>query len=71
MRFLKKPVLTRKSTSDEEPVLKRKVTYGGGMLPKIPNSAGSKPPASSSKVSLSAKNSSSNKAGGKFDDFTI
>lgn len=41
------------------------------MLPKIPNSAGSKPPASGSKVSLSAKNSSSNKAGSKFDDFTI
>ena len=41
------------------------------MLPKIPNSAGSKPPASGSKVSLSTKNSSSSKAGGKFDDFTI
>ncbi len=64
MRFLKKPVLVRKS-NDDEPPLKRKITQGGGMgmgmLPKIPNSASSKPPASNaaSKISLSAKNSSS------------
>ena len=71
MRFLKKPVLVRRS-ADDEPPLKRKITQGG-MLPKIPNSA--KPPAgnvagnAASKVSLSSKNSAAGR--GKFDDFSV
>jgi hypothetical protein len=70
MRFLKKPIIVRRSTTDDEPPLKRKITQGG-MLPKIPNSASSKPPASNaaSKISLSAKGSSAGKS--KFDDFSI